>query len=145
MLTEYTKESFIPLALFNLYDSLEFKTYSDISKSNNLNLGEADIYISSCLEQYKNQHLLIQLLLLFPNIAFSNIGEFDLDEQLDVKSVHNKEKLKQALNFRFDKDVLNTQFSLIEELDGANINYAGFSSELFITRTNIFSFNLQIV
>lgn len=38
MLTEYTKESFIPLALFNLYDSLEFKTYSDISKSNTLNI-----------------------------------------------------------------------------------------------------------
>jgi|TARA_B110000037_G_scaffold207910_1_gene255402 hypothetical protein len=132
MLTEYTKESFIPLALFNLYDSLEFKTYSDISKSNNLNLGEADIYISSCLEQYKNQHLLIQLLLLFPNIAFSNIGEFDLDEQLDVKSVHNKEKLKQALNFRFNVKVFKTQFSLIDELDGANINYEGFFSELFI-------------
>jgi len=132
MLTEYTKESFIPLALFNLYDSLEFKTYSDISKSNNLNLGEADIYISSCLEQYKNQHLLIQLLLLFPNIAFSNIGEFDLDEQLDVKSVHNKEKLKQALNFRFNVKVFKTQFSLIDELDGANINYDGFFSELFI-------------
>ena len=132
MLTEYTKESFIPLALFNLYDSLEFKTYSDILKSNNLNLGEADIYISSCLEQNKNQHLLIQLLLLFPNIAFSNIGEFDLDEQLDVKSVHNKEKLKQALNFRFNVKVFKTQFSLIDELDGANINYEGFFSELFI-------------
>ena len=103
MLPEYTKESFIPLALFNLYDSLEFKTYSDILKSNNLNLGEADIYISSCLEQNKNQHLLIQLLLLFPNIAFSNIGEFDLGELLNVKSVHNKEKLRQVLNFRFDE------------------------------------------
>ena len=91
-----------------------------------------DIYISSCLEQYKNQHLLIQLLLLFPNIAFSNIGEFDLDEQLDVKSVHNKEKLKQALNFRFNVKVFKTQFSLIDELDGANINYEGFFSELFI-------------
>jgi hypothetical protein len=132
MLPEYTKESFIPLALFNLYDSLEFKTYSDILKSNNLNLGEADIYISSCLEQNKNQHLLIQLLLLFPNIAFSNIGEFDLDEQLNVKSVHNKEKLKQALNFRFNVKVFKTQFSLIDELDGANIDYEGFFSELFI-------------
>ena len=132
MLTEYTKESFIPLALFNLYDLLEFKTYSDILKSNSPHLEKADIYISLCLKQYKNQHLLIQLLLLFPNIAFSNIGEFDLDEQLDVKSVHNKEKLKQALNFRFNVKVFKTQFSLIDELDGANINYEGFFSELFI-------------
>ena len=59
---------------------------------------------------------------MFPNIAFSNIGEFDLDEQLNVKSVHNKEKLKQALNFRFNVKVFKTQFSLIDELDGANID-----------------------
>lgn len=132
MLPEYTKESLLPLALFNFYDNQEFKTYSDILKSNSPHLNNAEAYVSSCLKQYENQHLLIQLLLLFPNIAFSSISEFDLGELLNVKSVHNKEKLKQALNFRFDEDVFKTQFSLIDELDGANINYKGFFSELFI-------------
>ena len=69
---------------------------------------------------------------MFPNIAFSSISEFDLGELLNVKSVHNKEKLRQVLNFRFDEDVFKTQFSLIDELDGANINYEGFFSELFV-------------
>ena len=142
MFTEYTKESFIPLALFNLYDSLEFKTYSDILKSNSPHLEKADIYISSCLKQYKNQHLLIQLLLLFPNLAFSKIDLSNFDDELNVTSVDDKEKLKQVLNLRFDEDVFKTQFSLIDEIDGANINYEGFFSELFIYSYKYFFFQL---
>jgi hypothetical protein len=134
MLAEYTKESFIPLALFNLNDDLEFKTYSDILKSNSPHLEKVDIYISSCLKQYKNQHLLTQLLLLFPNLAFSKIdlSKFNFDDELDVTSVNDKENLKQVLNLRFDEKVFKTQFSLIDEIDGANINYEGFFSELFV-------------
>tara|TARA_B110000971_G_C19685979_1_gene353243 strand:- start:129 stop:497 length:369 start_codon:yes stop_codon:yes gene_type:complete len=89
MLPEYTKESLLPLALFNFCDNQEFKTYSDILKSNSPHLNKAEAFVSSCLKQYENQHLLIQLLLLFPNIAFSSISEFDLGELLNVKSVHN--------------------------------------------------------
>jgi hypothetical protein len=70
--------------------------------------------------------------LLFPNLSFSNIGEFDLDELLDVKSVHNKEKLKQVLNFRFNISLINNIFDEIEKTEGAKIDKKLFYTDFFI-------------
>tara|TARA_B110000902_G_scaffold15410_1_gene18164 strand:+ start:128 stop:1015 length:888 start_codon:yes stop_codon:yes gene_type:complete len=132
MLPEYTKESLLPLSLFNFHDNQEFKTYSDILKSNSPHLNKAEAYVSSCLKQYENQHLLIQLLLLFPNIAFSSISEFDLGELLNVKSVHNKEKLRQVLNFRFNISFINDILDEIEKTKGTKIDRKLFYTDFFI-------------
>ena len=88
--------------------------------------------MGDCLSRLEKQHLLIQLLLLFPFLAFSSKKEIILTKKNKLDSVYDVEKLERALNFRLDEKVFNSQFKSIEKIDGSTIDYQNLYSELFI-------------
>jgi hypothetical protein len=110
----------------------ELSSYQDIKSWSHPCVYSHKEYLAENLSTLENQHLLIQLLLLFPFLAFSSKKDIRLTKKYRLDSVYDVEKLERALNFRLDEKVFNTQLKSIENIDGSTIDYQNFYSDLFI-------------
>lgn len=110
----------------------EFSSYQDIKSWSHPCVYSHKQYLANNFRGLENQHLLIQLLLLFPFLAFSSKKDIRLTKKYRLDSECDVEKLERALNFRLDEKVFNTQLKSIENIDGSTIDYQNFYSDLFI-------------
>lgn len=110
----------------------EFSSYQDIKSRSHPCVYSHKQYLADNFRGLENQHLLIQLLLLFPFLAFSSKKDIRLTKKYRLDSVYDVGKLERALNFRLDEKVFNTQLKSIEKIDGSTIDYQSFYSQLFI-------------
>lgn len=131
---EYTKESFTPLQLFNFYDNCDFESFVQITEKQSPHLKDIKYYVENCFEKYENQHLIIQLLLIFPYLVFSDIPYLDFKGQIDnIESLSNKEKLQSLLNLRIERDIIDKTLHEVEKIENAHVDRREFFSYLFIS------------
>jgi hypothetical protein len=110
----------------------EFSSHEDIKSWSHPCVYYHRGYVADSLSSLENQHLLIQLLLLFPYLAFSSKKEIRLTKKNKLDSVYDVKKLERALNFRLDENVFNTQLKSIKNINGSTIDCQNFYSDLFI-------------
>ena len=93
MLPEYTKESLLPLALFNFYDNQEFKTYSDILKSKLYGLLSNIEYVGEMDETISTYNTEILQPFLYKNFNYRRMDNLYSGYDLGVtkfKNQHNE-------------------------------------------------------
>lgn len=120
----------------------EFSSYEEIKSWSHPCVYSHREYLADNLSRLENQRLLIQLLLLFPYLAFSSKKEIRLTKKNKLDSVYDVKKLERALNFRLDEKVFITQLKSIENIDGSTIDYQNFYTDLFINLYKYFFIEL---
>lgn len=128
----YKKKSLIPLQLFNFYDNQVFDSFEKIISSSSPHNKDPQKYLNKVIVKFYNQHLLIQLLNIFPYIAFTDFQKVKLIQKSDLNSIYNQNKLLGALNLRINKNEINNQLIEIEKIQDAKIDRNGFFTEIFI-------------